>query len=152
MAASFDGEVARRLPLAEAALRLFDFALADDFLTAVFQRHRGRSYEGVISFPTFVRLVSDALLSHHGSAHQRFRSAREDDTLDASVQALYAKLRRVPLGLSTGLFAAAAARLRPVRRPSSPTRCPRRWRPSGPWASTARSSSMSPRSSSRCAG
>jgi hypothetical protein len=115
MISSFDLEAARRLPLAEAALRLLHRATDDDFLNGVFERHRGRSYEGTITFPLFVRLISDALLGHRGgSAHQTFLHARADQSLGATVQAAYGKLGRVPLDLSLGLFAESAARLREV--------------------------------------
>ena len=115
MNTNFDLEVSRRLPLADAALRLLDYALDDDFLTGVFERYRGRSYDRAIAFPSFVHLVADSLLGHRGaSAHQTFKNAQGDSSLAASVQAMYAKLRRVPLELSQGLFAEAAARLRAV--------------------------------------
>lgn len=117
MVSSFDLEVCGRLPLAEAALRLLDYATADDFLNEVFQRHRGRSYEDSIRFATFVHLIRDALLGHDGSAHQTFRQAQQDQSLQASIQALYGKLRRVPIPLSLGLFSAASARLQQVGSP-----------------------------------
>jgi hypothetical protein len=121
MAAAFDREAVRRLPLAEATLRLVDFALDDEFLGTVFDRHRGRSYQNVISFPSFVHLISGALLARNDSAHQTFRLAQASDShdakLDATVQAVYGKLRRVPLELSIGLFAETAARLRAVQPP-----------------------------------
>src|ERR1044072_9752617 len=104
---SFDREACRRLPLAEATLRLLQFATNDDFLDGVFQRYRGRSYEDSITFPSFVHLLTDAVCGHHGSAHQTFLQAREDGALDATVQAMYGKLRRVPLGLSLGVFTEA---------------------------------------------
>jgi DDE family transposase len=117
---AFDLEVCRRLPLADAALRLLDFLTDTDFLCGVFDRHRGRSYEDVIKFPLFVRLVADALLGHRGpSAHQTFAAAQADDTLAASVQAMYGKLRRLPIGLSRGFFADAAARLRELGAPAA---------------------------------
>jgi hypothetical protein len=111
MITSFDLEVARRLPLADAALRLLQHATDDDFLDGVFTRHRGRSFNKAISFPQFVHLVSEALLGHRGSAHQTFRQAQENETLAASVQAAYRKLAKVPLPLSLGFFAEAAERL-----------------------------------------
>jgi hypothetical protein len=118
--ATFDLEVCRRLPLADAALRLLDFLTDDDFLSGVFDRHRGHSYEDTITFPVFVRLVADALLGHRGpSAHQAFRAARAEQTLPATVQAMYGKLRRVPLSLSRGFFADAAARLRQLATPAA---------------------------------
>jgi Transposase DDE domain len=104
--------------LADASLRLLDFVTDDAFLQGVFQRHHGRSYERTISFPLFVRLVADALVGHCGaSAHRTFQQAQADDALEASVQAMYAKLRRAPVPLSTGFFAEAAARLRGVAAP-----------------------------------
>ena len=115
----FDLEAARRLPLADAALRLLDHALAADFLDGVFGRHHGRSYTGDITFPVFVHLLADALLGHRGSPHQTFCQARDDDRLDATIQAIYGKLRRVPLGLSQGLFVEAAARLAAVGVPAA---------------------------------
>jgi hypothetical protein len=115
MLSKFDAEVCRRLPLADAAFRLLDYAFDDEFLGGVFDRHHGRSYEKNIAFPLFVNLVTDSLLGHRGSsAHQAFKAARADESLDATVQAMYAKLRRVPLTLSSGLFAEVAARLRAV--------------------------------------
>ena len=115
MVSAFDLEACRRLPLADAALRLLDFATDDAFLDGVFKRHRGRSYESTIAFPTFVHLIADALLGHRGpSAHRTFQHARADESLEATVQAMYGKLRRVPLELSLGLFAESAARLRSV--------------------------------------
>lgn len=111
---AFDREVCHRLPLAEACWRLLDFVTHDDFLDDVFARHHGRSYEDVISFPLFVHLIGDALLQHEASAHQSFTRARADGDLEASLQAAYGKLARVPLGLSQGFFGEAATRLRLV--------------------------------------
>jgi hypothetical protein len=108
---AFDREVCRRLPLAEACFRLLDFVTDDDFLAGVFARHRGRSYEEVISFPLFVHLIADALLQHQASAHQSFTRAQEDGDLAASCQAAYGKLARVPVALSKGFLAEATARL-----------------------------------------
>jgi hypothetical protein len=118
MSSAFDLEACRRLPLACAALQLLDYATDDTFLDGVFQRHRGRSYQDTITFPLFVHLIADALLGHRGgSAHQTFRHARADESLDATVQAMYAKLRRVPIGLSLGLFAETTSRLQAIGSP-----------------------------------
>ena len=114
MSSAFDLEACRRLPLADAAFRLLEYATNDDFLNGVFERHRGRSYEDTITFPLLVHLVADALLGHHGSAHQTFRHAQENESLGATVQAVYRKLGRAPIPLSLGLFTEAAARLRAV--------------------------------------
>jgi DDE family transposase len=107
----FSKDVAKRLPLAEAVWRLFDFVCGDEFLEEVFDRHRGRSYEGVISFPTMVRLIGDALLEHGGSGRQSLLRAQERGDLPASTRAVYAKLGRTPTPLSVGFLTEAAARL-----------------------------------------
>jgi hypothetical protein len=116
MNASFNVDVCKRLPLAEASLRLLDFALDKQMLETVYTHHRGTSFERVISFPVCVRLMADCLLGHHGSAHRTFQAAidENDNSLDVSVQAMYGKLRRLPIGLSLATFDAASARLRSI--------------------------------------
>lgn len=104
-------EVCTRLPLAEATLRLLQGVTDDAFLGGVFERHRGRSYEAVLSFPTFVRLIADALLEHGASGRQSFLRAQQERTLPTSLAAVYGKLARVPLALSAGLLLEAADRL-----------------------------------------
>lgn len=111
---SFDREVCRRLPLADAVFRLLDFALADDFLHDVFDRYRGRSYQDTLSFPCLVQLIADALLGQERSAHRHFQRAQDQGTLPTGVEAVYGKLRRVPVPLSQGLLGEATARLRQV--------------------------------------
>jgi hypothetical protein len=108
---AFEREACRRLPLAEASLRLLDFVLRDDFLAHVFARHGGACYEKVITFPVLVRLMADALLEHQGSGHRSFRRAQENGTLQTSITAAYGKLRRVPIPLRCGLLAEATPRL-----------------------------------------
>ena len=71
----FAKEVAKRLPLAEAALRLLAFVCQEDFLNEIFERYRGRSYEKIISFALLVQLIADALLEHDGSGHKSFQRA-----------------------------------------------------------------------------
>jgi len=107
----FSRKVLSRLPLAEGTLSLLSWVLDPEFLDEVFERHRGRSYESELSFPVMVSLIQDALLEHHGSAHQAMK--RSDD-LNVSYQAAYGKLRRVPISLSVGFFAQATDRLREV--------------------------------------
>jgi Transposase DDE domain len=111
---TFDLEVCRRLPLADAAFRLLDFVTDDAALADIFARFHGRSYQDVIRFPLFVHLIGDALFGHRGSAHQTFRRARQDGALDACVEAVYGKLQRVPLGLAQGFFLVATERLSAV--------------------------------------
>lgn len=104
-------EVGRRLPLAGATLRLLDYATEPAFLADIFRRYRGRCFERALAFPVFVDLMGDALLGHRGSAHQAFRRAQEEGTLETSVQAMYGRLATLPCEVSVGWFAEAAARL-----------------------------------------
>jgi hypothetical protein len=105
-------EIGQRLPLADTALRLLDYATEDAFLADVFKRNRGRCFERTLPFPLFVHLMGDALLGHRGgSAHQAFRHAQEDGALETSVQAMYNRLGSLPAEVSMGFFSEATARL-----------------------------------------
>ena len=108
---SFPRQVLNRLPLAEAALWLWSYVLNPDFLDGVFQRHRGRSFEDVLSFPVLLDLIADALLQYNGSARPALLRAQRDGTLPTKPRAVYTKLGRVPLELSLGLLEETTARL-----------------------------------------
>jgi hypothetical protein len=114
MEAEFAREILSRLPLAEAVLSLWRWVADPLFLLSVFARHRGLGYEKEIRFGVLVQLIADALLEHKGSGKKSFARGREQGLLTASVQAVYQKLSRVPLGLSEAWLAESAARLRPV--------------------------------------
>jgi hypothetical protein len=110
----FSYEVLARLPLADAVLSLFSYATDSEFLQQIFDEHRGRSYEGVLTFPTMVNIISDALLEHEGSGRRAMLRAEEREELDASCQAAYGKLRRIPISLSNAFLAYPTDRLREV--------------------------------------
>lgn len=114
-ASGFCHQVIDKLPLADAALSLWSFVMEPGFLLKVFEDHRGRSFSDVLTFPVFVELMADALLQHQGSGRRAFARARERDDLSACVEAVYGKLRRVPLTLSQGFFEDATERLRTTR-------------------------------------
>ncbi len=61
--------------------------------------------------------MGDALLEHEGSGRQSFTRAREHGTLPTSSEAVYGKLRRVPLSLSLGFFTEGPARGRALLPP-----------------------------------
>jgi hypothetical protein len=105
--------------LAEAVLSLWRWVVDEFFLHAVFARHHGAGYEKVISFGGLVQLMADALLEHRGSGRKSFARAQERGELAASVQAVYQKLGRVPLGLSEAWLAESTARVRPVYPPAA---------------------------------
>jgi hypothetical protein len=114
MELEFPREVCKQLPLAEAVLRLGQLVLSEERLNDIYQRRRGASYEKVITFPLFVNLIGDALLEHDGKGHQAFVRAIEKGQLEASKQAAYGKLHRVPISLSTGFLADTSTCLQSV--------------------------------------
>lgn len=76
MSSAFDLEAARRLPLADAAFRLLDHAIDEDFLTGLFERHRGRSYESAGSgLDGSVEEVADAAANEDLAARVYLRRA-----------------------------------------------------------------------------
>jgi len=104
-------EILTRLPLADAVLHLLGYALHEDFLSACFEKHRGRCYEDTLSFANIVEILSDALLIHQGSARQALLAAQKDDALPTCKEAFYGKLRRLPLRLSVAFMTEASRRL-----------------------------------------
>jgi hypothetical protein len=107
----FNEEVASKLPLAEAVLQSFSYLTAESFLDEVFEKYRGRSYEGTLSFATIVSVIADALLEHDGSGHRALKQAHADHELEASQEAWYGKLRRIPESLSQGFLLEGTQRL-----------------------------------------
>ena len=114
MTLDFGREVLTRLPLAEAVMWVWRWLADEAFLQDLFAGHRGRGYEQVIRFSVLVQLIADALLEHGGSGRKSFQRGQEQGQLEASLQAAYEKLGRVPLGLSEALLADGTERLRPV--------------------------------------
>jgi hypothetical protein len=113
------GRVLDQLPLADAVWQLWTVALPDTFFDQLFQQHRGRCFERDVSFPALVHLVRDALCQHRGSGLQALEHAEEQAALPASIQAVYGKLRRLPLPLSEAFLAECTRRLR-LYRPARP--------------------------------
>ena len=108
---AFGREVLTRLPLAEAVLWLWRWVADEAVLQELFNRERGRCYEEVLRFPVLVQLIADALLEHRGSGRKSFQRGQEHGQLATSLQAVYEKLGRVPLGLSEAFLATGTARL-----------------------------------------
>lgn len=126
MDASFDAEVLRRLPLAEGTLTLYRWCLDDVFLASLWEEHRGRNYEGEISFALMVSLIFGSLVKY-GSGRKAFAKAIDEEQLKATPNAAYDKLRRMPLELSQAFLAKASDRLLevcPSHEPSPATDSP----------------------------
>ena len=108
-AAIVAADLLERLPLAHAALALFRYALDLDALARLFDRHRGRSYQAVVTFPNLVGWLFDAL-ADFGSGRQA-HLARDHAAAPGCDEAFYAKLRRLPVPLAVGFLQDTAARL-----------------------------------------
>jgi hypothetical protein len=107
----FAREALRRLPLAEAALRVWEWITNEAFLGEVFKKYRGRCYQKVLSFPVMVFLMAEALLHYRGSGRRSFEKGKEDGTLETSIAAAFGKLRRLPITLSVGFLTDCSSRL-----------------------------------------
>lgn len=105
-------ELVSALPLAEAALRLLQRVTDAEPLNQLFDEHRGRGYERLLTFPQMVRLIGDALLEAGGSGHRVFARASEAGELPASMAAVYGKLGRLNIGLSQAFLAQRSDPLR----------------------------------------
>ncbi len=116
---AFGRDVLTRLPLAEAVLWLWRWVADEALLQELFARERGRCYEQVLRFSVLVQLIADALLEHQGSGRKSFQRGQEHGQLVTSLQAVYEKLGRVPLGLSEAFLAAGTARLSQVWAPEA---------------------------------
>jgi hypothetical protein len=105
-------EVLRRMPLAEAALSVWQFVFDSPRLQSIWDQHRGRCYEKIITFATMVELVWDALVAHQGSGRRSFEKSIEAGQLNASVQAAFKKLGRLPISVSQALLEEGVLALR----------------------------------------
>lgn len=111
--------VLARLPLAEAVLLVWRYLADETVLEDLYERHRGACYHKVLSFPTLVCLIADALLTHGGNACRTFQQARQTETLTTSLAAAYGKLRRLPIGLSMAFLSDGVRRLQELLPPVS---------------------------------
>jgi hypothetical protein len=80
--------VLQRTPLANATLSLWSYLLKPSVLDEIFQKHRGRSFEDILKFSTFVELIRDALILHKGSGRASFQRAEEQGTLPTCQEAV----------------------------------------------------------------
>ena len=100
-----------RMPLAEAVMLLWQWVTCEERMSDVWQRHRGRCYKKIISFSLMVHLIADALLQYQGSARRSFEKGIENGELEATFQAAYKKLSRLPVAVSQAFLAQGTAAL-----------------------------------------
>ena len=109
---AFEKELKDRLPLATAVLETLNFAFPDGFLNAeVWNPYRGRCYDDTLNFPTFVRLIRDALLEHGGSGHRACVESQRRNTLPVDDSSVYRKLAHIPVDVSRAMLRRGTARL-----------------------------------------
>jgi len=108
---AFERELMRRSPLAACVLEACDFVFDEAWLGSLWQTHRGRCYEDVLSFEAFLRLMRDALLRHGGSAHQLFLRLERAGSEPVDESNFYRKLARTPAPLSRALLREGTRRL-----------------------------------------
>ncbi len=99
------------VPLANATLTVWSYLLDPVFLNAFYDRHRGRGYEDILTFPLVVALTRDALILHKGSALPAIEHADEQGDMPTCQEAYYAKLRRIRPELSEAFLGEVAERL-----------------------------------------
>jgi hypothetical protein len=104
--------VLARMPLAEAVLLLWRWVTSEERMQSLWERYRGRCYERIISFWLMVHLIADALLKYNGSGRRAFEKGIENEELEASVQAAFKKLGRLPVPLSQAFLSHCTAALR----------------------------------------
>src|SRR5689334_16597394 len=101
---AFEQELMRRSPLAASVLEISDFVFDDALMDAIFDENRGRCYEDVLKFPTFVRLVREALLRHGGSGHKLFVELERAGANPVDESNFYRKLARTPVAVSRAVL------------------------------------------------
>jgi hypothetical protein len=105
-------EVLGRMPLAEAVLLLWKWVTSEERLRRLWDTYRGRCYTRIISFSLMVHLIADALLKYEGSGRRSFEKNIESGELEASLEAAYGKLGRLPIPLSVAFLAECTGALR----------------------------------------
>jgi Transposase DDE domain len=113
-----------RMPLAEAVLTLWRWVADAEALDQIFDENRGRCYEKILSFSFVIYLLRDALLEFNGSARRTMEKAEERGQLETSYRAVYGKLQRMPIAVSTALLAGCTARLRQLYPEADAARTP----------------------------
>jgi len=101
-----------RMPLAEAVLLLWGWITNEHRMENLWDEHRGRCYKKIISFSLIVHLIADALLKYNGSGRRAFEKSIDNEELEASIQAAFKKLGRLPVPLSQAFLSHCTAALR----------------------------------------
>lgn len=99
----FSAEAVRRVPVAEGVLSALAVLFSEERMAALYEQHRGASYESGLSFHLIVELMCSAVVEHEAVGSSAFKAARAADKLGVSDQAAYGKIRRMRQSLSNAL-------------------------------------------------
>lgn len=99
----FSAEAVRRVPVAEGVLSALAVLFSEEWMAALYERHRGASYESELSFHLIKDLMCSAVIEHKSVGSSAFKAARAADKLGVSDQAAYGKIRRMRQSLSNAL-------------------------------------------------
>ena len=105
-------EVLARMPLAESVLLLWRWVTNEERMQSLWNEHRGRCYQKIISFVLMVHLIADALLKYNGSGRRAFEKGIENGELETNVGSAFKKLGRLPVALSQAFLSQCTAALR----------------------------------------
>jgi Transposase DDE domain len=99
----FSVEAIRRVPVAEGVLATLAVLFGQERMEALYERNRGASYEGDLTFHSVVELMYSAVIEHNAVGSEAFKAARAAEKLSVSDQATYGKIRRIRQSLSNAL-------------------------------------------------
>ena len=120
----FSVEAVRRVPVAEGVLSVLAVLFSEERMAALYERTRGASYEGELSFHSVVELMYSAVIEHKAVGSEAFRAARAAEKLGVSDQAAYGKIRRIRQSLSNALVCESMQPLMEMFPDSVKTRVP----------------------------
>ncbi len=105
-------EILARMPLAESVLLLWRWVTSEERMQGLWNNHRRRCYEKIISFAVMVHLIADALLKYNGSGRRAFEKGIENGELETTIGAAFKKLGRLPVALSQAFLSHCTTALR----------------------------------------
>ena len=118
-------EILARMPLAESVLLLWRWVTSEERMQGLWNNHRRRCYEKIISFAVMVHLIADALLKYNGSGRRAFEKGIENGELETTIGAAFKKLGRLPVALSQAFLSHCTTALRQAFPDGRSGSCPR---------------------------
>lgn len=98
-------DLMNRLPFATAVLKVLDVVSPPAVLQRLWDQHRGRCYQDVLSFGALVGILRDALVFKDNTVHRQFVQMEAAGEQPADESNFYRKLSRMPEPVSLALLA-----------------------------------------------